>query len=76
MSSKKQRKDRTEVRIWMLRNKLKGVDIKRDLGLRYLTQVVETLQGDRDDRKVLSWLKDKGCPVEHLKLPDDMKGNK
>ena len=76
MSSKKERKDRTDVRIWMLRKKLKGVDIKRDLGHKSDAQVVETLQGDRDDRRVLNWLRKKGCPVEYLKLPVDMKGNK
>lgn len=78
MSSRKERRDRTEVRIWMLRKKLKGVDIQKALNLKYYTQVVETLQGDRDDRKVLKWLEDNGCPTEFLHLPidmTDMKGN-
>lgn len=75
MSDRKKRRDRTEVRIWMLRKKMKGVDIQKALNLKYYTQVVETLQGTRDDRKVLSWLMDKGCPTEYLKLPVDMKGN-
>jgi len=72
---KKQRVDRKKARSWMVMNGLRPLNIQKAIGFRYHTQVVETLLGDRDDRKVLAWLRDHGCPVEYLKLPPDMQAN-
>lgn len=69
---KRERSDRREARAWMVMQELKPLDIQKAIGLRYHTQVVETLLGDRDDRRVLAWLRDHGCPVAYLKLPKDM----
>ena len=75
MNAKKQRVDRKQVRSWMVMNGLRPLDIQKALCFRYHTQVVETILGDRDDRRVLAWLRDHGCPVEYLKLPTDMQEN-
>jgi hypothetical protein len=72
MKPKKQRIDRRAVRAWMVMEGLRPLDIQKALGFRYHTQVVETILGDRDDRRVLTWLRDNGCPADSLKLPTDM----
>jgi len=69
---KRVRIDRREARAWMVIQGLRPLDIQKDLGFRYHSPVVETLLGDRDNRQVLAWLRDHGCPVNYLKLPKDM----
>lgn len=69
---KRDRIDRREARAWMVMQELRPLDIQNALGFRYHTQVVETLLGDRDNRRVLAWMRDHGCPVDYLKLPKDM----
>jgi hypothetical protein len=69
------RKDRRRVKAWMVMNNINGRHIQRALGHKWLTQVSETLSGIRDHRKVLAYLRDKGCPISYLQLPDDMKEN-
>lgn len=75
MIVKRKRIDRRQARAWMVLEGLRPIDIQRELGYRYHTQVVETLLGSRDNRRVLAWLRDHGCPAEYLELPDDMQGN-
>jgi hypothetical protein len=72
MKAKRERIDRREVKAWMVMQELKPRDIQEAIGLKYHNQVVETLLGDRSDRRVLAWLRDNGCPVNALKLPKDM----
>lgn len=72
MKAKRERIDRREVKAWMVMQELKPRDIQEAIGLKYHNQVVETLLGDRSDRRVLAWLRDNGCPVHALKLPKDM----
>ncbi|BDD85968.1 hypothetical protein [Desulfofustis limnaeus] len=67
------RRDRTEARAWMVMNKIKPVDIQQALELKYLTQVSETLLGKRNDRRVLQFLLDSGCPEHYLDLPQKMR---
>lgn len=74
MKPKRQRIDRREARAWMVLQGLRPLDIQKAIGLRYHTQVVETLLGDRDDRRVLDWMRAHGCPVDYLKMPKDMQG--
>ena len=64
-------RDTAEIRSWMFRQGIKLVDIQRDLVMKSATQVSETINGSRNDRRVLTWLKDKGCPVQYLDIPSD-----
>lgn len=72
----KKRIDRRQARAWMVMEGLKPHDIQTALGQRSHAQVVETLQGVRNDRKVLNWLIERGCPVEYLQLPKSMQRGK
>ena len=72
MRKRQEKKDRRLVKAWMVLNEIRPIDIQHEVGLQYGTQVFETLRGIRDDRKVLAWLRDKGCPIKYLKLPLDM----
>lgn len=67
------KKDRKQARAWMIVNSIRLVDVQQALGLRYHTQVGETLAGIRDDQRVLSYLLDRGCPERYLDLPAKMK---
>jgi hypothetical protein len=70
------REVRKQVRIWMLINDIRSVDIQKALCVKSHTLVANTLAGRRNNRRVLQYLKDKGCPVEYLDLPADMKTKK
>lgn len=76
-SAKKQlaptKKDRRQARAWMIVNSIRLVDVQQALGLKYHTQVGETLAGTRDDQRVLIYLLDRGCPERYLDLPAKMK---
>lgn len=72
-SQKQIKKDRSQARAWMVINKIRPIDIKRALELKYQTQVGETLSGIRDDKRVLEYLIDRGCPEKYLELPAKMK---
>lgn len=56
----------------MILQGIRQKDIQNDLGQRHETQVNETLQGLRSDRRVLQYLLDNGCPAGYLELPADM----
>lgn len=65
-------KDRlaTEIKVWMLRNGLSMADIARRIGVsRNLVSI--TINGRRNNRKVLHALLDQGCPADLLALPED-----
>ncbi|HAS54776.1 MAG TPA: hypothetical protein DCS42_11980 [Nitrospiraceae bacterium] len=73
----KKRIDRRQARAWMVMEGIRPQDIQKALGQRFHVQVIETLQGVRNDRNVLNWLIERGCPVEYLQLPKSMqKGEK
>lgn len=61
--------DRRQARAWLVSRGIKQVEITRALKLRYPTQVNETLRGARNNRRVLQYLLDKGCPAKYLELP-------
>ena len=67
------KRNKVEIEVWMKRNGLRAVDIQRDLGFKAHKTVFATLSGDENNRKVLAWLLEKGCPEKHLDLPDDMR---
>jgi len=62
-----------EIRVWLQRQGLKLVSIQRDLAFRDNKTVWSTIEGRENNRRVLSWLLDKGCPKKFLALPDDMR---
>lgn len=73
MKKKKAKVPRKGVRHWMIDNDLRPADIQRALDHKSHSMVVETLTGVRDHRQVLKWLRDNGCPIDALRLPEDMK---
>jgi hypothetical protein len=66
------KRNEIEIRVWMTRNGVRVTDIQKALGMKQSIQVTQTLQGLRNDRRVLRWLRDNNCPVELLALPEDM----
>lgn len=60
-----------ELKCWMLRKRIREVDIVRATGQEG-TYVNKTLNGHKNNRVVLQYLIDKGCPKKHLALPQDM----
>jgi len=65
---------RLKAKGWLLAKGILQKDIQAALNHRYPTQVSETLQGKRDHRKVLKYIKELGCPVAFLRLPQGMRG--
>ena len=60
-----------EIKVWMLRRKISEADIVRATGEEQ-TYVNKTINGSRNNRVVLGFLLDNGCPVKYLALPKDM----
>lgn len=61
-----------EIRKWMIDADISVIDIARDLEVSH-TLVCLTITGQKHNRKVLRYLVDKGCQVQFLALPADMK---
>lgn len=61
-----------EIRVWMQRHQVRQVDIQKNLGHTNNKTVWATIEGHEDNRRVLSWLLDRGCPASLLALPEDM----
>lgn len=57
--------DTIEVKVWMLRNGYKVMDIARDLHVHH-SAVVHTLAGRARVPRVVRWLLEHGCPAELL----------
>lgn len=69
------KRNSTELKVWMIRNSLREVDIVRATKVPQ-THVCKTINGTRNSRIVLAYLLERGCPRELLALPRDMeKGN-
>ncbi|MHB1350077.1 MAG: helix-turn-helix domain-containing protein [Desulfobulbaceae bacterium] len=60
-----------QIKIWMIRRGLREKDIVAATGedQRYVNN---TLNGRKNSRKVLQFLRDSGCPERYLALPADM----
>lgn len=67
----KERRNVLEIKIWMLRKGLRECDIVRETEQEQ-TYVNKTIMGHKNNRVVLQYLLDKGCPAKHLALPKDM----
>lgn len=61
-----------EIRVWMLRNGHSIESIRKKLGHANATPVSLTIAGKRDNRRVLRYLQEQGCPERLLNLPKDM----
>lgn len=68
-------RNKVEIDVWMKRNNLSVVKIKKMLGYKTHTGISNTLAGRENLSKVLQVLVDKGCPVRYLDLPENMKIN-
>ncbi len=67
------KRNSVEIRVWLKRNGFKLATIQKALGYRDNKTVWATIEGQENNRKVLSWLKEQGCPRKYLALPDDMR---
>ncbi len=67
-------RDKIEIKRWMLRKGVTVYGIRDALGYKTHGAVSNTLADRQDNRKVLGYLLEKGCPKKYLGLPKDMKG--
>lgn len=67
------KRNSVEIKVWLRRQGLRMTNIQRDLGYRDNKTVWATIEGRENNRRVLTWLQEKGCPRKHLALPDDMR---
>jgi len=67
-----QNRDRWGIRTFLYRREMTMRQLSTELGVHY-QQVQETVRGVRNDRAVLTHLRDMGCPLDVLDLPEDLK---
>jgi len=63
---------RKHARAWMIIHDLRILDIQRELGMNNPVMISETFAGKKNNTAVLNLLREKGCPVEYLALPERM----
>lgn len=72
--TKRNSRNEAGIRIWMLRNRVRVIDIARGIRPGFdPSLVVKTIQGKRNNRKVLAYLKGLGCPTRLLAIPVNSK---
>ena len=64
---------RKQARVWMLTHDIRSVDIQRALAMKNHNLVSHTLTGKRNNRRVLQYLVERGCPVEYLDIPEKLR---
>lgn len=69
---RKKTRDSLKIWFWMRTHSHSYTSIARDLGYKNHTPVWRTVHEDKNIRKILRWLVDKGCPLKYLNLPKDM----
>ena len=62
------------IKEWMSSKGLEQKHVARKAGISAVSIVSRTINGGANNRKVLATLRDLGCPLKHLALPEDMKG--
>lgn len=67
-----QERNTLEIEIFMKRAELTVVQIQRALGFKNHGVVSDTINGGRQNRRVLQYLLNAGCPAKHLGLPKNM----
>ncbi len=65
------RRNYGEIKVWLLRNNIYIADVARAVGVER-SCAGKTIQGKRNNRAVLRWLYENGCPARLLALPHDM----
>lgn len=73
MNGATMKRNTVEIRVWLQRKGIRQVTIQKALGHRDNKTVWATIEGREDNRRVLAWLREAGCPVKYLALPDDMR---
>lgn len=68
----KRKRNIKAIKIWMIRNDLREIDIIGATGQEQ-TYVNKTLRGLKNNRVVLQYLLNRGCPAKYLALPDNMR---
>ncbi|MDH5297648.1 MAG: hypothetical protein OEV91_01360 [Desulfobulbaceae bacterium] len=58
---------------WMREREITATAIASGLGHKTHAVVSNTIAGRKNNRGVLQWLIDNGCPVEFMDLPADMR---
>lgn len=66
-------RNRIEIEIWMKRKEVTVVSIQRALRFINHGTVSNTIAGRKNNRKVLQYLLNRGCPARFLDLPPDMR---
>ena len=67
------KRNSVEIRVWLQRQGIRLVTIQKALDFKDNKTVWATIEGREDNRRVLAWLRDAGCPLIFLSLPDDMR---
>lgn len=62
-----------KIKAWMALNGLTMAMFQRELGYKTYTGISNTINGRNHLRRVLRLLVEKGCPVDILDLPMDMR---
>jgi len=66
------KRDVEEIWVWMIRSGNRPAKIAKELGVGRAL-VTCTIHGRKNNRRVLGYLLEKGCPPEILDLPEDMR---
>jgi len=64
------KRNSVEIRVWLRRKGIKLVDVQRALDFGDHKTVWATIEGRENNRKVLAWLAENGCPKKYLALPE------
>jgi len=64
-----------QIKAWMILNDITAMDIARALGVSH-SLVSYTINGAKNNRRVLRALRDRGCPKKWLALPKDLEDGK
>ncbi|MDY7001854.1 MAG: hypothetical protein SVS15_08760 [Thermodesulfobacteriota bacterium] len=59
------------IREWLDEQNIQVIELAAAIGVHH-SLVSATIHGRRNARCVLRYLKNKGCPEEHLALPEDL----
>lgn len=64
------KRESIQIKAWMVLNGISQADIGRELGIPR-QNVCAFIKGNRESRKVLGYLIEKGCPREYLAITDE-----
>ena len=71
-SQKMKKRNTTEIRVWMIRKGITYREIRDILGYADSRTVRTTVYGDENNKRVLRWFIENGCPKKYLALPEGM----